>query len=205
MFDIAPEALVCDMHPDYMSSAFASDMAEREGLPLIKVQHHHAHMASCMADNGLDEKVIGLVWDGTGLGTDGTVWGAECLIGDYAGFERFGSMRPIALPGGDRAAKEIRRVEWSLLCEAGLDTSHIENAGAYRMMRENALNCPLSSGMGRLFDGVAAMIGIKEKCSYEGQGAVLLEAAATGDDGLYPIALKGMLSSALTGGRWYAP
>ncbi len=190
MFDIRPEALVCDLHPDYMSSAFAADMAEREGIPLIKVQHHHAHMAACMADNGVDEKVISLVWDGTGLGTDGTVWGAECLIGAYEGYERFGSIRPIPLPGGDRAAKEIKRLEWSLLDAAGLDTGHIENTENYRMMRDNGINCPLSSGMGRLFDGVSAILGIKEKCSYEGQAAVLLEAAATEHDGVYPISFE---------------
>ncbi len=191
MFDISPEALACDLHPDYMSSLYAAELAEKENIPLIKVQHHHAHMAACMADNGLDEKVIGLIWDGTGLGTDGSIWGAELLIGGYAGFERFGSIVPIPLPGGDRAAKEIKRVEWSLLESAGFDTAHIENAETYRMMLKNSLNCPLSSGMGRLFDGVAAILGIKEKCSYEGQAAVLLEAAAAEDKGRYPISFGG--------------
>ena len=193
MFDIKPEVLVCDIHPDYMSSQYAAEYAQEEGLELIQVQHHHAHMAACMADNGVDEKVIGLVWDGTGLGTDGSIWGAECLIGDYEGFERFGSILPIPLPGGDRAAKEISRVAWSLLYSSGLDASHVENAESYRMMREKGLNCPESSGMGRLFDGVAAILGIKERCSYEGQGAVLLEAAAEEDEGFYPISFEGEL------------
>lgn len=187
MFDISPEALVCDMHPDYMSSEYASEQAEFEGIKFIKVQHHHAHMASCMADNGVDEDVIGLVWDGTGLGTDGTIWGAECLIGGYSDFERFGSIRPIALPGGDRAVKDVERVAFSLMHEAGLDTAHIENGEVYRMMLENGLNCPKASSMGRLFDGVAAIVGIKKKCSYEGQAAVLLEAAAGDEDFCYPV------------------
>jgi len=191
MFDICPEALVCDMHPDYMSTDFARDYAEENHIPLIQVQHHHAHMAACMADNGVDEKVIGLVWDGTGLGTDGTVWGGECLIGGYEGFERFGSILPIPLPGGDRAMKDVSRTAWALLNLAGLDTDYMENDAAYKMMLQNKLNCPQSSGMGRLFDGVAAILGIKEKCSYEGQAAVLLEAAAENDQRLYPISFTG--------------
>ena len=154
---------------------------------MIQVQHHHAHMASCMADNGLTGPVIGLVWDGTGYGSDGSIWGGECLIGDYKGFTRFGSIRPIPLPGGDRAVKETERVAFSLLAEAGWDVSNIENGGMYAQMLEKGLNCPLSSGMGRLFDGAAAILGIKTFCSYEGQGAVLLEAAAVEDDGEYPV------------------
>ncbi len=191
LFDIRPQALVCDLHPDYLSTEYASERAEGEGLPLIRVQHHHAHMAACMADNLVDETVIGLVWDGTGLGTDGTSWGAECLIGDYAGFERFGSIRPIPLPGGDRATKETDRVAWVLLRESGMDAGGIENAALYARMLDAGLNCPLSSGMGRLFDGVAAILGIKTRCSYEGQGAVLLEAAAGEDPASYPVVLEG--------------
>ena len=194
LFDIRPEALVCDMHPDYMSTAYAVQRAEREGLPLIQVQHHHAHMASCMADNGLDGPVIGLIWDGTGYGTDGTVWGGECLIGDYAGFQRFGSILPIPLIGGDKATREIDRVAFALLDKAGCDTSHIQNAPMYKTMLEKGFNCPLSSGMGRLFDGVAAILGIKGRCSYEGQGAVLLEAAAAAaadEHGFYPYTISG--------------
>ena len=191
LFDIRPKALACDLHPDYLSTEYAAERAEREGIPLIRVQHHHAHLAACMADNHVSEKVIGLIWDGTGLGTDGTSWGAECLIGDFEGFERFGSIRPIPLIGGDLATKETDRVAFALLREAGLDTSGIENAAIYETMLCAGLNCPLSSGMGRLFDGVSALLGIKTKCSYEGQGAILLEAAATEDDGVFPIVLEG--------------
>ena len=191
LFDIRPQAVVCDLHPDYMSTEYASAIAEEESLPLIKVQHHHAHMAACMADNGQNGPVIGLVWDGTGLGTDGTIWGAECLIGDYSGFERFGSILPIPLIGGDRAVKETDRVAFALLDASGCDTGSIEKAEIYKAVLDSGLNCPVSSGMGRLFDGVAAILGIKTLCSYEGQGAVLLEAAAVEGGEVYPFALEG--------------
>ena len=191
LFDIRPQAVACDLHPDYMSTEYASAIAEEESLPLIKVQHHHAHMAACMADNGQNGPVIGLVWDGTGLGTDGTIWGAECLIGDYSGFERFGSILPIPLIGGDRAVKETDRVAFALLDASGCNTGSIEKAEIYKAVLDSGLNCPVSSGMGRLFDGVAAILGIKTLCSYEGQGAVLLEAAAAEDEEVYPFALGG--------------
>lgn len=191
LFDIKPELIACDLHPDYMSTAYAQERSEREGIPLVRVQHHHAHMAACMADNDLKGPVIGLIWDGTGYGTDGSVWGGECLIGDYAGFERFGSIRPICLPGGDLAAREIERTAFSLLRDSGCETERIENAALYDAMRKADINCPVSSGMGRLFDGAAAILGIKSVCSYEGQGAVLLEAAAGEDDGCFPIEFYG--------------
>ena len=195
LFDIVPRAVVCDMHPDYMSTSYAMARAEEDGIPLVQVQHHHAHMAACMADNGINEPVIGLIWDGTGYGTDGTTWGAECLSGDYSGFERRGSIRAIPLIGGDRAAKETERVAFALLRDAGFDAGDfpwIENAKIYGAMLDAGLNCPPSSGMGRLFDGVAAILGIKRRCSYEGQGAVLLEAAADKyENGIYTYALTG--------------
>lgn len=191
LFDIVPQAVACDMHPDYMSTEYARRRAARDGIPIVYVQHHHAHMAACMADNSLPGPVIGLVWDGTGLGTDGTIWGAECLAGGYGGFERLGSIRPIPLIGGDRAVKESFRVAYALLREAGCDVSGVENAGALGRVYDARLNCPLSSGMGRLFDGVAAILGIKTHCSYEGQGAVLLEAAAADDGGVYDRPLEG--------------
>ena len=191
LFDIVPQAVACDMHPDYMSTEYAQRRTARDGIPIVYVQHHHAHMAACMADNSLPGPVIGLVWDGTGLGTDGTIWGAECLAGGYGGFERLGSIRPIPLIGGDRAVKESFRVAYALLREAGCDVSGVENAGALGRVYDARLNCPLSSGMGRLFDGVAAILGIKTHCSYEGQGAVLLEAAAADDGGVYDRPLEG--------------
>ncbi|MCR4607674.1 MAG: carbamoyltransferase HypF [Oscillospiraceae bacterium] len=181
LFDIHPKLLVCDMHPDYLSTSYASGRTEKEKSRLLQVQHHHAHMAACMADNGLKEPCIGLIWDGTGLGTDNTIWGAECLVGGYSGFTRFGSIRPVQLIGGDRAVKEPARVAFSLLSDAGSDTSYIRSSDMLAMQKKAGINCPLSSGMGRLFDGVAAILGICDICSYEGQAAVLLEAAAEKD------------------------
>ena len=192
LFDTKPSLLVCDRHPDYLSTAYAMERGERERIPVLQVQHHHAHMAACMADNGLTGRCIGLIWDGVGYGDDGTSWGGECLIGDFGGYERFGSLRPIPLIGGDRAVKEIGRIGFALLRHSGCPTEDSENADFYEKMLQSGLNCPLSSGMGRLFDGVAAILGIRETVSYEGQGAVLLEAAATeGEDGRYPVILEG--------------
>ena len=187
LFDIEPTLAACDLHPDYMSTEYAQSL----DLPLVQVQHHHAHLAACMADNGLEGDVIGLVWDGTGYGPDGTTWGGECLTGGYEAFQRFGHILPMALPGGDRATKEIDRLAFSLLSAAGCDTSAIPAAETYRAMLAAGLNCPPTSGMGRLFDGVAAILGIKTRCSYEGQGAILLEAAAKDDGETYPILLSG--------------
>lgn len=180
LFDIRPQTLVCDLHPDYLSTRYAQERARREGLPLLQVQHHHAHMVSCMADNGLKGDCIGLVWDGTGYGSDGTVWGGECLVGGAKEFRRVGSLRPIALPGGDLCTKDIGRVTQSLLWDAGLPMA--EDAGMLRRQLEAGLNCPVSSGMGRLFDGVYALLTGRTRVTYEGQGAILLEAMAEETD-----------------------
>ena len=144
-------------------------------------------MASCMADNGLKRSCIGLIWDGTGLGTDGTSWGAECLVGDYSGFQRWGSILPIPLIGGDRAVKEPYRVAFALLSAAGCETDGIRDAARLDKQLTAGLNCPLSSGMGRLFDGVASILGIKEVCNYEGQAAILLEAMAGESGESFPL------------------
>jgi len=191
LFDVKPRLLVCDRHPDYLSTEYARERAAREGLPLVQAQHHHAHLAACLADNGLSGRAIGLVWDGTGYGTDGTAWGGECLIGDHKDFTRFGSIRPIPLIGGDRATEELDRVAFALLRESGCEPGAFPEAQGWETMLRNGLNCPLSSGMGRLFDGVAALLGVRRRASYEGQGAVLLEAAAVPAEGVYPVILAG--------------
>lgn len=215
LFDCHPQVLACDLHPDYLSTSYALERAKREGLPLVKVQHHHAHMVSCMADNQLDGPVLGLIWDGTGLGTDGTIWGAELLFGDAKEFQRMASIRRICLPGGDLATKEIRRVACALLHEQREESGALTQAArawvdaidgstasdqaatadgkkaleAILRQCESGVNTPQASSMGRLFDGVAALAGIKREASYEGQGAVLLEAAADEcETGQYPIA-----------------
>ena len=190
LFDIVPEAIACDMHPDYLSTAYAEERAEREGIPLLRVQHHHAHMAACMADNSLEGGCLGLVWDGTGYGSDGAIWGGELLAGGYKGFRRAGSMRPIPLAGGDAAIDEIWRVGAAMLSGAGCGTELFSRETGYETvlrMLATGTNSPPSSGMGRLFDGVCAILGIRRRASYEGQGAVLLEAAAdTRETGEYP-------------------
>ena len=176
LFDIQPTALVCDLHPDYLSTRYAQERSSREGIPLLQVQHHHAHMVSCMADNGLAGDCIGLIWDGTGYGNDGTVWGGECLVGNERDFRRVGSLRPIPLPGGDLCTKDIGRVTTSFLWDAGLPVP--KESDMIRRQLEVGLNCPLSSGMGRLFDGVYALLTGRTRVTYEGQGAILLEAMA---------------------------
>lgn len=176
-FGVQVDRLVCDLHPDYLSTEYAQERSRREGLPLVQVQHHHAHMAACMADNGLEGPCIGLIWDGTGYGTDGTIWGAECLTGDFTGFQRRGTIRPIALPGGDKCAVEIGRIAYSLLWDAGLLTEAQQTNPLSQMLRAG-LNCPRASSMGRLFDGVYALLTGRETVTYDGQGAVLLEAMA---------------------------
>lgn len=186
-FGVAVQRLACDLHPDYLSTGYAQERSRREGLPLVQIQHHHAHMAACMADNGLEGPCIGLIWDGTGYGTDGTIWGAECFTGDYGGFQRRGTIRPIALPGGDRCAVEIGRIAYSLLWDAGL-LSEAQERDPLRQVLQTGRNCPRASSMGRLFDGVYALLTGRQRVTYDGQGAVLLEAMAdesvTGD---YPL------------------
>ena len=183
LFGITPTALVCDTHPDYLSTRYAMERAKRDGLPLIQVQHHHAHMVSCMADNGLDGRCIGLIWDGTGYGSDGTIWGGECLVGGAEGFERFGSLRPIPLPGGDLCTKQIGRVTHALRWDAGL----AEETDLLSRQLKAGLNCPHSSGMGRLFDGVYTLLTGRDTVTYEGQGAILLEAMAAQTDRELPL------------------
>jgi len=191
LFDIVPKAIACDLHPDYMSSEYAEKRARHENIPLLKIQHHHAHMASCMADNSISGDVIGIIWDGTGLGTDGTSWGGEFLTGSFESFERAGHIRPVKLIGGDKATEDISRIAFYMLKDSGCDTENTGNKELYSRMLEADINCPVSTGMGRLFDGVASIIGIKSFCSYEGQGAVLLEASAAEEiEDTYTVIIK---------------
>ena len=182
LFGITPQKLVCDLHPDYLSARWG----KAQGLPMLPVQHHHAHMAACMADNGLTGDCIGVIWDGTGLGTDDAIWGGEFLAGGYEAAVRMGSIRPILLPGGDAAIRQIGRIAASLLWDAGLEGCDKLTAA----MLARGVNCPPSSGMGRLFDGVYALVTGRASVTYEGQGATLLEALAEGapeENGAYSI------------------
>ena len=194
LFDLAPAALACDVHPSYLSSQWAREQARKCNLPLVEVQHHHAHIASVMAEAiaagqlTTDARVLGIAFDGTGAGTDGTIWGGEFLVASLGGFERAAHLRTWALPGGAASVRDARRNAFALLSELGL----LEHPGAARLldsldeqtrsitatMIERNINSPRTSSMGRLFDAAAAILGICGTATYEGEPAIELEAAA---------------------------
>ncbi|WP_411083400.1 carbamoyltransferase HypF [Streptomyces sp. cmx-18-6] len=195
---VAPRLLVADRHPGYRSTQWARRTAEARGLPLRQVQHHHAHVASTMAEHGLDgaAPVIGVAFDGTGYGDDGAVWGGEVLIADYDGFQRFAHLRYAPLPGGDAAVRNPYRMALSHLRAAGLPWSDglpcaaIAPPGERRLLErqlERGLNCVPTSSMGRLFDAVSSLAGVCHRVEYEAEAAMRLEnaaLAAEGTDGL---------------------
>ncbi|MCS7233270.1 MAG: carbamoyltransferase HypF [Synergistetes bacterium] len=175
LFNVSPKYVVCDLHPLYLSTKYA----EKTGLPILKVQHHHAHLASCMWENGLKNKVIGIILDGTGYGEDETIWGGEILVGDLLNFERIAHFKPIPLPGGDKAIKEPWRVALSYLKTIGRENLiKEEKAQSIIKMLSLGINSPLSSGCGRLFDAVSAFLGIRREITYEAQAAIELEGVA---------------------------
>ncbi len=191
LFDVEPEVVVCDRHPGYFSTKFGEKLF---GERLRKVYHHHAHVISVMAENEIlpGEKVIGLAFDGTGYGADGTIWGGEVLVADYLCFDRVFHLLPFKLPGGDRAVKEPYRVAVSLLEELGVNPDTVLGTDKkkilfVREMVRKGVNSPLSSSMGRLFDAVSAILGLKEVVSYHAQGAIVLEQVAgkSGFEGSY--------------------
>lgn len=194
LFDLSPAALACDLHPSYLSSQWACERAREHDLPLIEIQHHHAHIASVMAEAIVagrlapDARVLGIAFDGTGAGTDGTIWGGEFLVAGLADFERAAHLRAWALPGGAASVRDARRNAFALLSELGL----LEHPGAAGLlgtldeqtrsvtatMIERGINSPRTSSMGRLFDAAAAILGVCGKATYEGEPAIELEAAA---------------------------
>lgn len=194
LFDLAPAALACDLHPSYLSGQWAREQARKCNLPLVEVQHHHAHIASVMAEAiaagqlATDTRVLGIAFDGTGAGTDGTIWGGEFLVASLDGFERTAHLLTWALPGGAASVRDARRNAFALLSELGL----LEHPGAAQLldsldeqtrsvtatMIERGINSPRTSSMGRLFDAAAAILGICDKATYEGEPAIELEAAA---------------------------
>jgi hydrogenase maturation protein HypF len=197
-FGARPALVACDLHPDYASTGIAGELAKRWGAPLLRVQHHHAHIAACMAERGLDRPVLGLAWDGTGLGTDGTIWGGEALVCRGARFDRFAHLRPFPLSGGDRAARDPRRCAIGLIAEA--DPSSLESwatrwfgrdANLHVAALERRLHAAPCSSVGRLFDAVAALVGLERPATFEGESAMALErlARAAPPDGAYPLPL----------------
>ncbi|HMD94820.1 MAG TPA: carbamoyltransferase HypF [Trebonia sp.] len=183
LFDITPQVVAHDLHPEYLSTKYALDLA---GVQLQGVQHHHAHVASCLADNGFSGPVIGVAFDGTGYGTDGTIWGGEFLIADCASFSRAGHLAPVPLPGGQAAIRQPWRMAASYLSSASADPLDglavwRRNAGrwaAVLSIARQGVNSPLTSSAGRLFDAVAALLGVRDTVNYEGQAAIELEQLA---------------------------
>jgi hydrogenase maturation protein HypF len=201
LFHIAPEIVAHDLHPDYLATKYARELGE-SGIKLVSVQHHHAHIASCLADNGLESPVIGVAFDGTGLGADGNIWGGEFLVADYRSYKRVGHLEYLPLPGGAAAIKKPRRTAigyiLTLLGEHALNAviaalnevkgkqSQLASIGqvgeveieVIKRQIERKINSPLSSSMGRLFDVISALVGVRGEIDYEGQAAVELEMAA---------------------------
>ncbi len=181
LFRVEPQVVAHDLHPLYLSSRFAKELP----LPKIGVQHHHAHIASCMAENGVRGRVIGVAFDGTGYGTDGTIWGGEFLTADYGGFERRAHFRYVPLPGGDAAVRQPWRPALSWLREAfGHELPHDlplfqhvgeRDVGLVQRMMERGVNTVLTSSCGRLFDAVSSIIGLRHEVTFEGQAAIELE------------------------------
>lgn len=187
LHDVRAETVACDLHPDYRSTLFAKET----GRAIVAVQHHHAHVLACMADNGLREPVLGVSWDGTGLGTDHTIWGGEFLVTDGGGFRRAGCLRPFRLPGGDASVKEPRRTAVGALYElygesvfeksglAGHFTEPERRTLLHMLARH--IHCPITTSAGRLFDAASSLLGLAQVTRFEGQAAMALEFAADPD------------------------
>jgi hydrogenase maturation protein HypF len=202
LFRVKPQWIACDLHPNYLATRYAQQRAQAEGLPLVGVQHHHAHLAACLADNEWtsNEAVIGLSFDGTGYGTDGAIWGGETLVGGYAGYQRRFHLAYVPLPGGDQAVRKPARMALAYLWSAGLDWEPdlppvealcAEERTTLKTQLERRLNAPLTSSMGRLFDAASALIGVRQKATYEGQAAIELEALCDPQEtGFYPFAVR---------------
>ena len=215
LYERRPEVIAADAHPDYLSTRFAQDT----GRPVVSVQHHYAHVLACMAENELEGPVLGVSWDGTGFGLDGTIWGGEFLRPKTGGFERVARLRPFRLPGGDAAVKEPRRSALGLLCElfgeeafsmtdlVPLQAFTAGELSPLRTMLRQRVNSPLTSSAGRLFDAVASLAGLRQRMAFEGQAAMELEFAATQvqSDAAYPVSLRRQESATKTRREPYAP
>jgi hydrogenase maturation protein HypF len=188
LFDISPRIVAHDLHPDYLSTKYALDLADRrDDIELAGVQHHHAHIASCLADNAAGGPVIGVAFDGTGYGPDGTIWGGEFLIADLAGFRRAGCLESVPMPGGAAAIRQPWRMTAVYLAAAfpagqpgglAVRERNDEAWAAVTAMAERGINAPLTSSAGRLFDAAAALLGVRDAIHYEGQAAIELEQLA---------------------------
>jgi hydrogenase maturation protein HypF len=192
LFDIDPQVVAYDLHPEYLSTKYALDL---DGVDRHGVQHHHAHVASCLADNGTDGPVIGVAFDGTGYGPDGTIWGGEFLVAGLAGFERGGHLAPVPMPGGAAAIRQPWRMAAAYLGPDAPDRLDVRRRNqdrwaAVTAMAARGINAPLTSSAGRLFDAAAAILGVRDTINYEGQAAIELEQLADPDEAAaYPAAV----------------
>ena len=202
LYACRPRALAADLHPDYRSTRHAAERARDDGLPLVQVQHHYAHILACMAENHAEAPVLGVAWDGSGYGTDGSVWGGEFLRIGPAGYQRVAHLRTFPLPGGEAAVRQPRRSALGLLYalwgEETFGRGDLAPLGAFAQAElpllaralQRRLNTPLTSSVGRLFDGVASIAGLLQESRFEGEAAMALEFAVDSDEqGAYPIVL----------------
>jgi hydrogenase maturation protein HypF len=187
LFDVQPQVVAHDLHPEYLSTKYALEMHDTGDVDLAGVQHHHAHIASCLADNGEPGPVIGVALDGLGYGTDGTLWGGELLVADLAGFSRAGHLEPVPMPGGAAAVREPWRMAAAYLQQAydgalpddlPVVRRNADRWSAVTAMAGGRVNAPLTSSAGRLFDAVSALLGVRDRVTFEGQAAVELEQLA---------------------------
>ena len=202
LFRVTPKAIAYDLHPDYLATRYALERSNVEGLPAFAVQHHHAHIAACMAEHGLDgsQPVIGLACDGTGYGEDGAIWGGEVLLADYTGYQRAMHLEYFPLPGGDAAIQKPARTALALLWSSGLEwDDRLASVGIFsseelrtlRTQLERKLNTPQTSSLGRLFDAAAALAGVRQTVNYEAQAAMEFEAALDpAEQGAYPFEIE---------------
>ena len=202
LFRIEPEIIAHDLHPEYLATKYAREVAAKTGIKLAPVQHHHAHIASCMADNGLEGAVIGVSFDGTGYGTDGNIWGGEFLVADYGQFNRMAFLENLPLPGGALAIKKPYRTAIGYLLALGIELDYQlpfmknidpEEIDIIASQVEKGINSPLTSSMGRLFDAVSALIGVRGVIEYEAQAAIDLETLAVkaaNESAHYPFSVR---------------
>lgn len=209
LFRVHPEVIAVDLHPDYLSTRYGECVSASENLPLIRTQHHHAHLAACLADNNIPESdpVIGLIFDGTGYGSDGHIWGGEVLIGGYTGFTRRFHLQEMLLPGGDSAIRNPSKIALAQLFASGMDWDASlapvrafspDQLAVLKKQLTLKLNCVETSSMGRLFDAISSILGIRQRVTYEGQAAIELENLVDPQEtGFYPVQMSGSMINSL--------